>query len=248
MYNLIINADDLGLSESVNDAIIHCLKNGYIDRASLMVNMPYTQDAINKIVSNNLQDKIGLHINLTEGKPLTKPIVSTEFCRDGIMTGNIFKKNPLSKIFLQKSYRLAVMEEIQAQIDFFKECNFSRNLHADTHQHVHMKPSIFALLIPILKRNSFSSMRIMINIPKNGEISFFKSFFRTLMNQIIYLNHLSDVYEAGGVAAFNKQYRIDNNCIIRLTETWIHPDYNGNTIIDKYYEKSILELISDWRN
>ena len=102
MNNLIINADDLGLSESVNDAIIYCLKNEYIDRATLMVNMPGTQDAINKIISNSLQDKIGLHINLTEGRPLTTKIINTEFCEDGLMTGKIFKTNPMSKVFLSK--------------------------------------------------------------------------------------------------------------------------------------------------
>lgn len=102
MNNLIINADDLGLSESVNDAIVYCLKNEYIDRATLMVNMPGTQDAINKIISNSLQDKIGLHINLTEGRPLTTKIINTEFCEDGFMTGKIFKTNPLSKVFLMQ--------------------------------------------------------------------------------------------------------------------------------------------------
>ena len=248
MNNLIINADDLGLSESVNDAIIYCLKNGYIDRATLMVNMPSTQDAINKIISNSLQDKIGLHINLTEGRPLTTKIVNTEFCEDGLMTGRIFKTNPLSKVFLSKSYRVAIEEEMQAQIDFFKRCNFSKNLHADTHQHIHMKPSIFMLLIPILKHNSFNSMRILINIPKNGEINIFKSAFRFFMNRIIFWNHLSNVYEAGGVAAFNKHYRNNNNCINKLTETWTHPDYEENKIVDKYYEKNIIDLLSDWRN
>ena len=59
---------------------------------------------------------------------------------------------------------------------------------------------------------------------------------------------MSNVYEAGGVAAFNKHYRNNNNCINKLTETWTHPDYEGNKIVDKYYEKNIIDLLSDWRN
>lgn len=40
---LIINADDYGMSESINQAIEFCLVNEVIDRATLMVNMPYVR-------------------------------------------------------------------------------------------------------------------------------------------------------------------------------------------------------------
>lgn len=50
---LIINADDYGMSESINQAIEFCLVNEVIDRATLMVNMPYSESAVKKISELN---------------------------------------------------------------------------------------------------------------------------------------------------------------------------------------------------
>lgn len=40
-YRLYINADDFGLSESVNRAIIESFQKGCVTSATQMVNMPY---------------------------------------------------------------------------------------------------------------------------------------------------------------------------------------------------------------
>ena len=66
---LIINADDFGLSESINDGIIKGINEGCITDTTLMVNTPYTKDAIDKALKNNISC-IGLHINFSKGKPI----------------------------------------------------------------------------------------------------------------------------------------------------------------------------------
>ena len=68
---LIINADDFGLSKSITDGIIEWILNGYITSTTIMANMRYAEYAVKEAIKNNI-DCVGLHINLTVGKPLIK--------------------------------------------------------------------------------------------------------------------------------------------------------------------------------
>ena len=66
---LIINADDFGLSKSISDGVIEGIKGEYITSTSIMANMEYAEYAIKEAVKHNITC-IGLHINLTVGKPI----------------------------------------------------------------------------------------------------------------------------------------------------------------------------------
>ena len=66
---LIINADDFGLTKSITDGILDGLKEGVLTSTSIMANMLWTKYAVEKAVDNGLTC-VGLHTNLTVGKPL----------------------------------------------------------------------------------------------------------------------------------------------------------------------------------
>ena len=67
----IINGDDFGLSEEVNRAVADCFALGLIDRTTLLVNMPLSEAARELAASRGFLGRVGLHINLVEGRPLT---------------------------------------------------------------------------------------------------------------------------------------------------------------------------------
>ncbi|MGR5065217.1 ChbG/HpnK family deacetylase [Photobacterium sp. DNB22_13_2] len=69
---LIINADDFGLTKGVNAAIVEAINNGVVMSTTLMVNQLGTADAIDLIHTHKLES-IGLHVNLTLGKPVSEP-------------------------------------------------------------------------------------------------------------------------------------------------------------------------------
>ncbi|PSU34832.1 ChbG/HpnK family deacetylase [Photobacterium lutimaris] len=69
---LIINADDFGLTKGVNAAIVEAMNNGVVTSTTLMVNQLGTADAIDLIHTHKLES-IGLHVNLTLGKPVSEP-------------------------------------------------------------------------------------------------------------------------------------------------------------------------------
>ena len=71
---IVRNADDFGKSTEINNAILTCFKDGLIDRTTIMVNMPGADEAAELAREEGFFDKVGLHLNLTEGEPLTDEI------------------------------------------------------------------------------------------------------------------------------------------------------------------------------
>ena len=77
---MILNADDFGYSRSVNRAIADCFARGLINRTTIMVNMPFAEEAAQLAREGGFFDCVGLHINLTEGKALSAECAASELC------------------------------------------------------------------------------------------------------------------------------------------------------------------------
>lgn len=73
---IIINADDFGYSKAVNEAIDLCMVQGLISSTTLMANMPFASEAVNRACLNKYEECIGAHITLTEGKALSRSILN----------------------------------------------------------------------------------------------------------------------------------------------------------------------------
>src|SRR5215203_3148938 len=69
---LVVNADDFGISRGVNRGIVEAHRLGLVTSASLMPNLPAAEDALTRAaICPNLG--LGLHLTLTAGKPLSPP-------------------------------------------------------------------------------------------------------------------------------------------------------------------------------
>ena len=72
MRNLIINADDFGMSEAVNLGVIKGVQDGVVSSATIMVNMPKAEHAFR--LAKEIPDLfIGLHANFVLGEPCAQP-------------------------------------------------------------------------------------------------------------------------------------------------------------------------------
>src|SRR6266705_6008158 len=63
---LIVNADDFGRSHSINEAVIRAHKEGILTSASLMVNEPAFEEAV-ELAKANPTLGVGLHLTLLCG-------------------------------------------------------------------------------------------------------------------------------------------------------------------------------------
>lgn len=157
---IVVNADDFGRSGTRNQAIDNCMRMGYIDQTSLMVNMKqFTDEAVELAKNGNYLDKIGLHLNLTLGEPLTENIKHTPLCKDGFFIGN---HNVIStfKKFMNKTCILAMREECEAQINKYIEYGFAPT-HIDSHNWVNLEFPVWIALKPLLEKYGFNTLRPM---------------------------------------------------------------------------------------
>jgi predicted glycoside hydrolase/deacetylase ChbG (UPF0249 family) len=161
---LIINADDFGISESVNNAIVDAFLNGWITSTTIMVNMPYADQAVQLAIENGFFDKVGLHINLNEGKPLTKSIRSnTLFCNSLGDLKEAFRKKVKTQFYLNKQSTEVSCAEIEAQMKKYIDYGFTLK-HFDSHCHLHTYYSIFTIIRPLAEKYGFKSTRLTKNI------------------------------------------------------------------------------------
>lgn len=177
----IINADDFGRTDTVNTAIVEGFKNGCLNRTTIMVNMPYFEEAVYLADMYNFKNKVGLHINLTSGSPLTEEIKKcNSFCtEEGIFNGKIFKNKRL-QFFLFPKERKAIKKEIDAQIEKYLKNGFQQK-HADSHGHIHTFPSLVNLVIGELNKYRFNSLRISLNI----NVTCIKKIYKAFLNRKI---------------------------------------------------------------
>jgi predicted glycoside hydrolase/deacetylase ChbG (UPF0249 family) len=72
LRRLIVHADDLGADEARNEGIFEALEAGSVTAASILANGPALRDAFDRIASSPFRNiSFGLHLNLTEGVPLS---------------------------------------------------------------------------------------------------------------------------------------------------------------------------------
>lgn len=173
--------------------------------------------AVSLATSNSLfQKRVGIHLNITEGSPLTHDILNCEtFIRNGKFFGKINRLHPLSR-----QEREAVYQEFNAQIAFFRRTRIPIS-HADSHHHIHTSPFIAPIAFTVCKQNAISKMRLHRNV---GVISPIKKAGKWIYNQFIQHNFTSTDYFAS--AEDMKLFTADG-CI----EIMVHPDYNVNGIL-----------------
>ena len=143
-------ADDYGISKTSNERIEYCLKNGVLNKVSVLPNGEI-EDFKKRLLKDGA--RLSLHINLVEGYPLADAdeldLIVTESGK--------FKYSFIGLFFLSLTGKRRELEkelytEIKRQIDFWKkECGEGVLMSIDSHQHTHMIPLVFKTLLRVIK-------------------------------------------------------------------------------------------------
>lgn len=169
--HLIINADDFGMSKEVNDGTKRGITQGIITSVSVMVNMPYFEDAVT-FLKKHPEISVGLHFNITEGTPLLLPREVKDLLRED----NTFQywQRLIPRIPVNKEEMLKqIKAELSAQCLRLQATGL-RITHIDSHHHVHLYPSVFRVVsdfadkqhIHSLRGNEFNFWNLMLGIWK----------------------------------------------------------------------------------
>jgi predicted glycoside hydrolase/deacetylase ChbG (UPF0249 family) len=151
---LIINADDYGLSRGVNSGIIEAAETGVVTSASMITNLPGFDDAVERARSRPSLS-LGLHLNLTTGKPLTAAHSLTRR-----KTGQFYSLPLLvARATLGRVDPREVATECAAQIDRMVDAGISLT-HLDSHRHVHAHPALWPSVLETASSREISNVRV----------------------------------------------------------------------------------------
>ena len=142
-------ADDYGISKISNTRIEECLKNGVLNKISVLPNgdiSNFNEQLLDEDV------KLSLHLNLVEGYPLSKKEDVSLIVSDN----GRFKHSFVGLFFLsifgnKKLLKKQLYNEIKMQIDFWrKKMGDLTPISIDSHQHTHMIPLIFKTIMRVI--------------------------------------------------------------------------------------------------
>lgn len=143
---LIINADDYGLSEDANKAIIECFTRGAVTDMSLLAVGDSFEHAVRLAKENNI-NKIGAHLVMTEA---FKPLTPVKFSKTYISF--------LIKYFIGLIKKDEIYREFKNQVSKIKKEGFVIT-HFDSHHHIHMIPGILKIVIKLMKEEGIAHVR-----------------------------------------------------------------------------------------
>lgn len=151
---VIVHADDFGETVDITAGICLAIEAGVVTSTSIMVNMPGTAEALRRAPQLGRQASFGVHLNLCEGRPLTRGPTLMD------ADGRLLRKRALAARALTGKLSLAELEaEVAAQIAVLRDAGV-RVSHLDGHKHLHQLPIVCAAVANVLPRFGIERVRI----------------------------------------------------------------------------------------
>ena len=154
---LIVNADDFGISEAVNEAVIRAFSEGVLRSCSLMVTGEAFEHAVS-VAHAHPDLAVGIHLVTVMGRAVLPPAVIPTLVD---AAGN-FVSNPTRaglKYYFLPQARSELRQELRAQFDKFAATGL-RLSHIDGHLHMHVHPVIFRAALELGLRYGVRRMRV----------------------------------------------------------------------------------------
>jgi chitin disaccharide deacetylase len=176
---LVLHADDFGMNRAVNDGIVRGFRDGLLTSTSLLANAPDVDrameewkrladdraagrlpscDARRKLGDPDRPFDLGIHLNLTQGRPLggdryPAELLDSEGCFPSIFT--LFARLWRSG----DKFRAAIRDEWQRQIEVVCDHGL-RPTHLNGHQYVEMLPIAAGIVPELMERFAIKAVRV----------------------------------------------------------------------------------------
>lgn len=242
----LLNADDFGKTPSKTAAIDAGMRSGQIHRASLMMNMESTAEAVALAKAGNYMERVCFHLNLTEGEPLTEAIKHTDICDKSGSFHRISNKRMQKTCFSRRAIS-AIRQECVAQIQLFRSCGFT-SVHLDSHLWCLCNVPVWFAIRPLLRKYGFRTLRSMDGHFLSASTGKLHSYF-SFLKFLIGLSRMKWAEAwAGCMDEFQTQV-VPNlkNYANQQIEIYVHPDIIEDTIMDRVFsyqweKKPIAEI------
>jgi hypothetical protein len=175
---IVFHADDFGMNRAVTDGIIRGFQHGVMTATALLANAPDASRAIlewqrlgqardsgllpSATIRRELHEpevpfELGVHLNLTQGRPLTSGYPAELLDNHGRFTG-------IGRLFAafrrrRPNHESKVFAELAAQIEFLHD-HGHRPTHLNGHQYIELLPGLRPALRELLVRHQIPALRL----------------------------------------------------------------------------------------
>jgi len=240
---LIVNADDFGLTQGVNHAIVEAHGHGIVTSATLMANGQAFDDAIQSAKSTS-RLSVGCHVVLVDGVPLLGRRQTSTLRDKKAHDGRFYES--LSGFAMRAICGGIDADEIEAestaQIRKLQAAGVAVS-HLDTHKHTHIFPSVLRPLLRAARacgvravRNPFGRLHLSILAKRPGlwkrysQVTVLSRLGRTFRRSVSDAGMLAPDGTVGIVTTGTMDDSLFKTIVESLPEgTWelvCHPGYN----------------------
>ena len=230
MKQLIITADDYGMSMAVNQAIQEGIDNGIITSTNVMMNMPFCDDKdriINKAAS------IGLHWNLTCGEPV---LPASQIPSLVNKEGSFFSIVEFRQKFKEGSISVdEIKKELIAQYEKYKDI-WGEPSYWNSHENVHLWPKTHEAFIQTAAYLGINKMRSHDRIyvpPKSKKASFSLSWrIKEPIKKMVFSYWKREALQHGMHSPDGKICCLDETDVHDLEYTFSNIQWKKNTVAE----------------
>lgn len=242
MKYLIVSADDLGLSDSINRGIIAACEEGIVTSVNVIPTGDAFYDAMALLRVAKVKE-LSAHLALTETVPLTeRSDIQTLVSRDGRFP----KSYPgfLFDFFRGKMDRGQIYLELKSQLDRLKASNLPIT-NLSSHQHIHMLPGILEIFIELAKEYNVPSIRYLsgdvLCYPYHPKKFFKKAILGYFANKMKRALDSASIHHADNLLGFMDSGNITEELLIGMfkkipegvTELVTHPGFISTEVLDR---------------
>ncbi len=261
MKKVIINADDFGLIQGVNEGIVEAHQEGILTSATLMANMPGFDQAV-EMAGANPELGVGVHLNILRGQPLSPAQkVGSLLSRELRFIPSV--SNLLYRMVLKRVSFDEVEREFRAQVEKVQGAGIDPS-HIDSEKHIHLIRPLFRIVIKLAKEYKINKVRFIQEYcvsSRPGQM--FKSMFISLSSTSMKKKMVQEgvrspdrfygVCDTGRITAAKLQGAFER-AKEGVTEIMVHPGFItqevlelekqiGPFYINKYREKELNALL-----
>jgi hopanoid biosynthesis associated protein HpnK len=155
MRRLIVSGDDLGLHPGINAGVVRCHLQGIVTSASLCANGGAFADAVAALRGAPDLD-VGVHLTLVGEAPLLAPESLPTLARGGRLPPDF--RSLFFRLMLGRIRMREVEAEMAAQVARARDAGL-RVSHLDSHQHVHLHPTLLTAVLRVARRFGIGAVR-----------------------------------------------------------------------------------------
>jgi predicted glycoside hydrolase/deacetylase ChbG (UPF0249 family) len=243
MRQLIVTADDFGITTSVNNGIARAYADGIVSYLNLLPSGDAFAEAVSLAREMDIHEA-GAHLSLTETKPVSGTSAATNLVdKDGRFCRN--HKVLLTRLFLGRIREREVYDELRAQLAAAVNTGI-RITCLSGHEHIHMVPRLLKIFIRLAKDYRIPSIRYphgdrpltkfdIAGIYRKAVLGFLSSGMKKELDRsrISTTDHFAGLVGAG---------RMDETTILDIlqnlkdgmTELVTHPGFLGEDVLKRY--------------